>query len=87
MLCGGHFIAHGLHAPGGYDNLPPTHNNYYHTDGAYTISNLCTRDLSCSGSESGEMVSTRHLTVRSGYVAALLFVPLLVAVICSLAGN
>ena len=40
-----------------------------------------------SGSGSGEMVSARHLTVRSGYVAALLFVPLSVAVICSFAGN
>ena len=77
---------------GGVRNLPPTHNNYVsdcisHTDGAYTICNLCTRDLSCLGSGSGEMVSTRHLTVRSGYVAALLFVLLSVAVICSFAGN
>ena len=29
-------------------------------------------------------MSTRHLTVRSGYVAASQFVPLSVAVVCSL---
>ena len=36
MLCGGHFIAPGLHAPGGYDNLPPTHVNSIHPSSACT---------------------------------------------------
>ena len=63
---------------GGYNNLPPTHNNYVSDCILMArIQYAITRDIPCSGSGSGE----------SGYGTALLFVSLSVAVVCSIAGN